>query len=155
MTSSSKSAEMSRNGSTIARLEFKGRVLVVDDDVSVRESLSHALRSENYQTVLAANGQEALDKFLEGYIDLVLLDLNVPRTSGWDVFERLTALNPLLPVIIITARSGQYELAATAGASALMEKPVSLPLLMETVARLMNEPIAQRARRIVSHRPLV
>src|SRR2546430_12842462 len=82
----------------------KGRLLLVDDDASVRESLGHALRSEDYEVILAADGQDAIDEFLKGYIDLVLLDLNVPGRGGWDVFERITALNPFLPIIIISAR---------------------------------------------------
>ncbi|PYL00401.1 MAG: hypothetical protein DME19_05260 [Verrucomicrobia bacterium] len=134
---------------------FKGRLLLVDDDVSVRESLGRALGSEGYEMILAANGREAIDEFLRGYIDLVLLDLNVPVKGGWDVFERMTALNPLLPIIIITARSEQYELAATAGASALMEKPLSLPLLIGTIIKLLNEPVAKRLHRITSHRPIL
>jgi len=133
----------------------KGRLLLVDDDASIRESLGHALRSEDYEVIPAADGQDAIDKFLKGYIDLVLLDLNVPVKGGWDVFERITALNPLLPIIIITARSEQYELAATAGASALMEKPFSLPQLLGTITKLLNEPVAQRLHRIASHQPIL
>ena len=133
----------------------KGRLLLVDDDASIRESLGHALRSEDYEVILAADGQDAIDKFLKGYIDLVLLDLNVPVKGGWDVFERITALNPLLPIIIITARSEQYELAATAGASALMENPFSLPQLLDTITKLLNEPVAQRLHRIASRQPIL
>jgi two-component system response regulator MprA len=133
----------------------KGRVLVVDDDASVRESLGRALRSENYEVALAGDGQEALSRFNEGYVDLVLLDLNIPITGGWDVFERISALNPLLPIIIITARSQQYELAATAGATALMEKPLSLPLLLDTITGLINEPVGKRLQRIVTHQPIL
>jgi len=135
--------------------DSKGRLLLVDDDASIRESLGHALRSEDYEVILAADGQDAIDKFLKGYIDLVLLDLNVPVKGGWDVFERITALNPLLPIIIITARSEQDELAATAGASALMEKPLSLPQLLGTITKLLNEPVAQRLHRIASHEPIL
>ena len=133
----------------------KGRLLLVDDDASIRESLGHALRSEDYEVILAADGQDAINKFLKGYIDLVLLDLSVPVKGGWDVFERITALNPLLPIIIITARSEQYELAATAGASALMEKPFSLPQLLGTITKLLNEPVAQRLHRIASRQPIL
>ena len=132
----------------------KGRLLIVDGDTSVRESLGRALQMENYHVVLAANGAEALEKYSTGYIDLVLLDLNIPVKSGWDVFERMTALNPSLPVVIITARSDQYKLACVAGASALMEKPLSLPVLLNTITKLMQEPIAKRMHRIATHRPI-
>src|ERR1700720_2925536 len=81
----------------------KAKVLVVDDDFSVRDSLAMALRSEDFQVVTASNGHEALERYFEGYVDVVLLDLNMPVKNGWDTFERLTALNPYLPVIVITA----------------------------------------------------
>ena len=61
-------------------------------------------------------------------IDLLLLDLNLPLKSDWDVFERVTVLNPFLPIIIITGRDKQRDLAAAAGVSALMEKPLDEPL---------------------------
>jgi CheY-like chemotaxis protein len=131
------------------------KVLVVDDDYSVRESLALALRSENFQVVTAANGQEALERYLDGYVDLVLLDLHMPVKNGWDTFERLTALNPYLAIILITSRLNQREMAAVAGASALMEKPLNVPLLIQTINRLVEEPIEVRLERIAAHRPLV
>ena len=133
----------------------KAKVLLVDDDFSVRESLARALRSENFQVVTAANGQEALEEYFDGYVDLVLLDLNMPIKSGWDTFERLTALNPYLNIILITARLDQREMAAVAGASAIMEKPLHVPLLIEVMNRLVEEPLENRLQRIASHRPIV
>jgi len=131
------------------------RVLLVDDDFSVRESLALALRSENFQVVTAANGEEALARYLDGYIDVVLLDLHMPVKNGWDTFERLTALNPYLAIILITSRLNQREMAAVAGASALMEKPLNVPLLIQTINRLVEEPNEARLERIASQRPLV
>ena len=110
---------------------WKPKVLLVDDDFSVRESLRLALQSENFLVVPASNGQEAMDKYFEGYVDLVLLDLNIPEKIGWDIFERLTALNPYLAVILVTGRLDQRDLAAVTGASAVMEKPLNVPLLVQ------------------------
>ena len=81
-------------------------------------------------------------------IDLLLLDLNLPLKSGWDVFERVTALNPLLPIIIITGRDKQRDPAAAAGVSALMEKPLDVPLLLRTIAELLEEPAENRLKRL-------
>ena len=134
---------------------WKPKVLLVDDDSSVRESLGLALQSENFQVVTAANGEEALEKYFQGYIDLVLLDLNMPVKNGWDTFERLTALNPYLTIILITARLNQRELAAIAGASAIMEKPLNVPLLVQAMTRLVSEPLHKRVERIAGHRPIV
>ena len=72
-------------------------------------------------------------------IDLLLLDLNLPGNSGWDVFGTLTSLNPFLPIIIITGRDNQHELAAEAGVGALMEKPLDLPMLLKTITELLAE----------------
>src|SRR5437764_870777 len=88
----------------------KGRLLLVDDDASIRESLGQALRSEDYEVILAADGQDAIEKFLKGYIDLVLLDLNVPVKGGWDVFERITALNNVPPAFNGNIQIQQHQI---------------------------------------------
>ena len=126
------------------------RILLVDDDRSIRESLSKILRAENYEVVLGENGQEAIEKHGADHIDLLILDLN-PDAAGvrnaWATLERLIGINPLLPVVIITGRSNQRALAETAGADALMEKPLDVPLLLQTICELLTEPMESRARR--------
>jgi len=99
--------------------------------------------------VLAANGQEGLDEFDAARVDLLLLDLNLPAKSGWDLFERFSFINPLLPIIIITGRHNQYQLAAAAGVGALMEKPLDVPLLLQTITALLAEPAETRLKRLV------
>jgi two-component system response regulator MprA len=133
----------------------RGRILLVDDDPAVRAALSRALESEDYAVAAAGDGSQALEALDSGKLDIVLLDLNLPRINGWDIFERITSVEPFLPIIIITARPHQYELAAAAGATAIMEKPLCLPLLMETIERLLHEPMEQRVQRILTHRPLL
>ena len=61
--------------------------------------------------------------------------------------ERLVGINPLLPVVIITGRSNQRAQAEAAGADALMEKPLDVPLLLETIRELVSEPMESRAQR--------
>ncbi len=123
------------------------RILLVDDERSIRESLRKSLRAENYEVVLAENGQEAIEKHGAERIDLLILDLNMPVMNGWATLEWLAEVNPLLPVIIITGRSNQRALAETAGADALMEKPLDVPLLLQTVRELLDEPRESRAQR--------
>src|SRR5438874_12413775 len=123
------------------------RILLVDDDRSIRESLSKILRAENYEVVLAENGQEAIEKHSTERIDLLILDLNMPVKNGWATLERLVGIDPLLPVVIITGRSNQRAPAETAGADALMEKPLDVPLLLQRIRELLTEPMENRARR--------
>ena len=124
------------------------RLLVVDDDPSVREMLGRVLEEEGYQVRLAENGEVALRLVTHEPIDLVLLDLNMPIKGGWDTFERLTGRDPLVPVIIITARPNQLFTAAASGVGALLEKPLDFPHLLGTVNRLLKESVDSRLARI-------
>ena len=126
------------------------KILVVDDEFSIREALSKVLHAEDYEVVSAENGQEAMEKFGAEKIDLLLLDLGLPVKDGWGTLEWLARVNPLLPIIIITGRYAQRELAEKAGADALMEKPLNVPRLLQTIRELINEPMELRAQRASS-----
>jgi DNA-binding NtrC family response regulator len=130
---------------------MKQRVLIIDDDASVRESLGKVLNGAGYEVTTAADGEEAVARFVPGQIDLVLLDLNLPFRSGWDVFERLTTQHPTMPLIIITGMPNQYPTALAAGAGALMEKPIDAPALLKTMDELLAEPAGARLRRMCGH----
>jgi len=130
---------------------MKKRLLVVDDDPQIRESLAKVLRTEGYEVVLGADGQQGLERFDPERVDLLLLDLNLPGKGGWEVFERITFINPLLPVIIITGRENQYDTAVAAGAGALMQKPLDVPFLLRTITELLAEPPAIRLERLAGY----
>jgi CheY-like chemotaxis protein len=125
---------------------MKGTVLIVDDDTTVSESLANALRKRGYEPLLAADGIEALERCEQNLPDLVLLDLNMPRQSGWVTLEKISKLNPLTPVVIITGSPDQPELAAAARIRALMVKPLDVPLLIRVVEQLIGERVSQRAQ---------
>jgi len=127
---------------------MRKRVLVVDDDVAIRESLKKVLETADYEVALAADGQEAVERFGPSRPDLLILDLNLPIKSGWEAFENLTRANPCVPVIIITGLANQHEFAALAGAGALLEKPVEVPALLETMEKLLAEPKETHLRRL-------
>jgi DNA-binding response OmpR family regulator len=124
------------------------RILVVDDENSIRAALSKLLHAEDYEVVSAKNGQEAIERFGEKKIDLLLLDLGLPVKDGWGTLEWLARVNPLLPVIIITGLYAQRELAERAGADALMEKPLDVSRLLQTIRDLINEPTESRLQRV-------
>jgi DNA-binding response OmpR family regulator len=120
------------------------KILLVDDEFSIRDALSKILRAENYEVELAKNGQEALEKQEAGPSDLVVLDLNLPVKNGWEILDLMVKSDPLLPVIIITGRSYQGALAQKAGADALMEKPLDVPQLLCIIRELLEEPLEKR-----------
>jgi len=124
-------------------------ILLVDDDATVRDSLHDVLVSEDYVVIPAENGQMALDLIGKSSIDLVLLDLNMPVKNGWDTYEHLTREYSLVPIIIATARPNQLFTALSAGVGALLEKPMDIPILLETIRTLLSESDAQRLARLV------
>lgn len=134
--------------------DTKAKILLADDDDEVLAALSSVLSSESYEVIVAKNGREAIEHFREQHIDVALLDLNMPVKGGWEAFERLTTIHPLLQVIVITARPDQYPLAIAAGVAALMEKPLDLPLLLQTIDELLVEPVEKRLSRLAGRRPI-
>lgn len=128
------------------------RILLVDDDPTVRDSLNDVLVAEGYLVIPAENGQQALDLAAATPVDLALLDLNMPVMNGWDTFERLTTDHPLIPIIIVTARPNQLFMALSAGVGALLEKPMDIPTLLRTIERLLAEPANQRLARLAGQK---
>ena len=127
---------------------LRRRILIVDDDPGVRSSLGAVLCEEGYFVLPARDGQEAVALAEVSEIDLVLLDLNMPVRDGWDTFEQLSREHPLVPVIIATAKPNQLFTALGAGVGALLEKPIEIPVLLATIARLLTEPREEQLKRL-------
>src|SRR5271170_155011 len=126
----------------------KKKILLVDDDSAIRKILLRLLSEEGYSVLPAANGVEALEFASVAKFDLVLLDLNMPQKNGWETFEQLTSQDPLLPVIVITARPNQLFPALASGVGALLEKPLDFARLLETIYSLLEEPPEVRRARL-------
>lgn len=123
------------------------RLLLADDSPEIRESLGKLLRGAGYDVTFAAHGGHVLDRALNEDFDLLLLDLNMPQIDGWDTLDHIASMKPSLPVIIITAQPNQREWVMSAGAHALMEKPLDLPLLLQTIEDFLEEPpVTERPR---------
>jgi DNA-binding response OmpR family regulator len=124
------------------------RILVADDDAMVRGALAAVLDSEGYSVVQAQNGIETVGRAIRHSPNLVLLDLNMPQMDGWQAFAKLDQVAPLVPVIVITARTNQYKEAVRLGVDAFMEKPLNIPLLLEAIKRLVRETPEQHVSRV-------
>ena len=127
-------------------------ILVVDDDRSVREALKQVLEAEGWRVMLAADGEAAVASCSSQAVDLLVLDLGLPLRSGWDAFEQITAANPLMPILVITGQSKQFEIAVAAGVGAFLEKPVDVPRLIGIIRELMTEPMQTRLERLCGRR---
>lgn len=82
--------------------KVKGSVIVVDDEASVRDVVSRALREDGYEVITAANGKEALELTARRTFDLMFLDINMPGMNGMDVLTLMSACSPATPVVMLT-----------------------------------------------------
>src|SRR5207248_2528975 len=85
------------------------RLVVIEDEQAIRRGISDALRASGYEIAEAADGVRGLEAAARAGVDLVLLDLMLPRRDGLDVLTQLRKLRPSLPVIILTARGSEDD----------------------------------------------
>ena len=100
------------------------KILVVDDEKSMRDTLHIMLEKEGFNVDTAFNGLDALEKFKKGHYDLVLTDLKMPEYNGIKLIEEITSQSDT-PIIIMTAYATKEEAikALNLGASFFIEKP--------------------------------
>lgn len=112
-------------------------VLITDDDPQCREALGDIVRGAGYQTILAADGQEAVDVVQRESVDLALLDHNMPKLTGLEALQLMRQLNAALPVILVTADATAELMrrAFQASAYSVIPKPVSKQVVLYTVVR--------------------
>ena len=111
------------------------KILVVDDDSLQREMLAGFLKNQGFDVESAADGSEALRKFADSSVQLVLLDHRMPDMNGDEVLARMKEINPFIRAIMITAY-GAVKTAVNVmrlGADDFFEKPVDLPELLEKI----------------------
>jgi two-component system response regulator MprA len=118
------------------------RVLVVDDDAAVRESLRRALEHEQYEVELAADGIEALEQIrgASSEPDAVVLDVSMPRLDGLEVCRRLRRDGNQIPILMLTARDEVSDRVAglDAGADDYVVKPFALEELLARLRALLR-----------------
>jgi two-component system response regulator MprA len=117
------------------------KILVVDDERAVRESLRRALELEGYEIELAADGREALERLeAESQPDVLVLDVLMPGVDGLEVCRRLRRAGSRLPVLMLTARDAVENRVAglDAGADDYVTKPFALEELLARIRALLR-----------------
>src|SRR5690242_19650319 len=116
------------------------RILVVDDDAAVRDSLARTLRFEGYQVDIAPDGRQALEALRAGEPDAVVLDVSMPVLDGLAACRDLRAGGVLVPVLMLTARDsvGDRVAGLDAGADDYLIKPFALQELLARLRALLR-----------------
>ncbi len=111
------------------------RILIVEDDAAIATGLSLNLRLAGLTPSIARDGDEALEVIARDDFDLVLLDINLPRRNGLEVLSELRARDELVPVIVLSARDGEFDKVAALrlGADDYVTKPFALAELLARI----------------------
>jgi DNA-binding response OmpR family regulator len=110
------------------------RVLVVDDELSIRSFIKVNLEARGYQVLTAANGHEAIDAVQKGKPDLVILDIVMPGMNGFEAC-RIIRISSQVPIIMLSAREGENDMenCAAYGANDYLTKPFILRELLNKI----------------------
>ena len=122
------------------------RVLVVDDEPSLVEAVSRGLRAEGMAVDVAADGVDGLWKATNAPYDVIILDIMLPGMSGCEVLKRARAREVWSPVLMLTAKDGEYDLADALdlGADDYLVKPFSFVVLLARVRALLRRGVRAR-----------
>ena len=129
------------------------KILIIDDEPALRQTLGAILKRSGYVPVLAGTGQEGLEKMEGDSFSLIFLDIKLPDVMGVDLLPKIHQFDPDLPVVILTAHATLDAAiqAVRGGARDFLLKPIDPKTIIERVGQILEEnKEPQRQREIIS-----
>jgi DNA-binding response OmpR family regulator len=120
------------------------RILIVEDDAQIRAMLEETLQQEGYQTDIAHNGADAMERYRRAPADLVVTDILMPEKEGLGLITELRGINPNVKIIAISGGAPQLssgcnlELARMFGAQRSFQKPLDIDALLQAINTLLS-----------------
>jgi CheY-like chemotaxis protein len=123
-------------------------ILVADDDDAARDAMRDIIEPEGYRTLMASDGEQALEIVRHELIHVAMFDVHMPKLTGLETLQILRSFNHELPVILITADSsaGLIRQAFQAQAYSVIPKPVSKNVLLHTLFRALGRALGPRSQ---------
>jgi len=127
------------------------RLLVVDDEVRLAESIARALQAEGFDTDIVHNGTDALWQAQEVDYAAIVLDIMLPGKNGYEVCRELRADGSSVPILMLTAKDGEHDEAEAldTGADDYLRKPFSLVVLLARLRAILRRPPVQHSETLV------
>src|SRR6188472_4436513 len=122
------------------------RLLIVEDEVRLASALQRGLTAEGFTVDLAHNGPDGLHLAKESTYDAVILDIMLPGLSGYRIIEQLRAAENWVPILMLTAKDGEYDEADALylGADDYLTKPFSFVVLLARIRALLRRGVTPR-----------
>lgn len=124
-------------------VKTKRTILLVDDEEHVLDAGEQMLNGLGYEVLLAGDGQEALEIYNENQdkIDMVLLDMVMPRMGGGETYDRMKEINPQIKVLLVSGYGidGQATEILKRGCDAFIEKPFDIELLSRSIRKILSK----------------
>ena len=117
------------------------KILIVDDELKMRILIRDFLRREGFETIECSNGEDALNLFLDDKsIDLIILDIMMPKMNGWEVCEKIRKYSNTIPILMLTAKSENEDIVKgfQLGSDDYLVKPFHMPILLERIKALLR-----------------
>ena len=118
-------------------MDNKASILIVDDEMGIRETLLDILEAMGYHTVIAVDGYEAIQKAKQNAFDVIFMDVRMPGIDGVDAFKEINKIHPETAVVLMTAYAVDDRIreAQREGACRVLDKPLDV----ETIIGLVEE----------------
>lgn len=131
-------------------------ILIVEDESKMREFIGLYLRKEGYKLMEAENGEIALDRFIENKIDLIVLDIMMPKLDGFEVCKKIRE-NSQVPIIILTAIEEESDQVKgyNIGADDYVTKPFKIKILIAKIKRLLEKNKDNETKKIFIYHDLI
>ena len=120
---------------------MKGKILIVDDETSVRELFTGVFTDEDYEVITAEDGNQALDILKRDSIDVIFLDLKLFGMNGIDLCRQIREMKPMSMIFAITGWASLFEIeeCRQAGFDDYFEKPLDMDMLTDAVAEAIKK----------------
>lgn len=130
---------------------FQGRILIVEDEAALADGVARGLRAEGFEVEVAYDGLTGLDRARSAEIDVVVLDIMLPGLNGYRVCRTLREEGVGTPILMLTAKSGEYDEAEAldTGADDFLSKPFSFVVLVARIRALLRRSADGRAQPLV------
>jgi len=147
---------MNENLPLVKILEWKAKILVVDDDENILLSIKEILSQKGYLVDIAISGEEALQKLKEKFYNLIIIDIVLPDIDGLDLIEKVADTLPKMRKVVITGYASLENAvkALNLGANAYIMKPLSPIKLLEIVdkeLRLQKEELMKLQKDVIAY----